>query len=154
MNSATNTFISSTMWTERVGLAAGLKTVEIITRDKVWKNLIKIGKLISNGWKNLSQKYELDISISNFEPLVTMRFNYREKNQEIITLFIQEMLHRGYLASTSVYVSNAHTKEIIEEYLENVDEVFKLISLAIKKNNIKKLLKTSIRSDSFKRLTK
>ena len=154
MNSATNTFISSTMWTERVGLAAGLKTVEIITRDKVWKNLIKIGNLISDGWKNLSQKYELDISISNFEPLVTMRFNYKEKNQEIITLFIQEMLHRGYLASTSVYVSNAHTKEIIEEYLENVDEVFKLISLAIKKNNVKKLLKTSVRSDSFKRLTK
>ena len=83
-----------------------------------------------------------------------MRFNYKEKNQEIITLFIQEMLQRGYLSSTSVYVSNAHTEEIIEEYLENVDEVFKLISLAIKKNNIKKLLKTSIRSDSFKRLTK
>ena len=26
------------MWTERVGLAAGLKTVQILTRDKVWKN--------------------------------------------------------------------------------------------------------------------
>ena len=47
-----------------------------------------------------------------------------------------------------------YESEIIEEYLENVDEVFKLISLAIKKNNVKKLLKTSVRSDSFKRLTK
>ena len=59
-----------------------------------------------------------------------------------------------YYLLQAFYLSNAHTKEIIEEYLENVDEVFKLISLAIKKNNIKKLLKTSIRSDSFKRLTK
>ena len=83
-----------------------------------------------------------------------MKFNYGKKNQEIITLFVQEMLFRGYLASTSVYVSNAHTIEIVEEYLKNVEEVFTILSDAILKDNIKKLLKTSVRSDSFKRLTK
>jgi glutamate-1-semialdehyde 2,1-aminomutase len=154
MSSAQNTFISSTMWTERVGFAAGLKTVEILTRDMVWKNLIRIGKRIIKGWSSLIKRYDLNISISNFEPLVTMKFNYGDRNQEIITLFVQEMLSRGYLASTSIYVSNAHTEGIVDEYLINVDLVFKLLSEAILSKNIKKSLKTSVRSDSFKRLTK
>ena len=98
-------------------------------------------------------KSGLNIKVQGLPPMSSFTFQF-ENSQPMMTLFIQEMLHRGYLASTSVYVSNAHTKEIIEEYLENVDEVFKLISLAIKKNNVKKLLKTSVRSDSFKRLTK
>ncbi len=44
------------------------------------------------------------------------------------TFFTQEMLKRGYLASTAFYTSYAHSREIIAEYLEAVDEVFCLIA--------------------------
>ena len=36
MHSAQDTFMSSTMWTERVGFVAALKTIEILCREKVW----------------------------------------------------------------------------------------------------------------------
>ncbi len=49
-------------------------------------------------------------------------------NNPIATLFIQEMLKRGYLASTSLYVTYAHTIEIANKYLANVDEVFEIMS--------------------------
>ncbi|MCK4542953.1 MAG: hypothetical protein KAU17_12020, partial [Spirochaetales bacterium] len=63
------------------------------------------------------------------------------------------MLKRGYLAASSVYVSSAHTYTIVDEYLDHVDEVFGIISEAIKSNTVVENLKTKVRSDSFSRLT-
>ena len=153
MDSAQDTFMSSTMWTERVGLAAALKTIDIITREKIWNHLIEMGDLIGNGWLKLSKKHNLKISITDFKPLITMKLDYGDRNQVLVTLFIQEMLKRGYLAATSVYLSSAHTKDIINKYLESVDECFFILSKAIENNNENDLLDTKVRSDSFNRIT-
>ena len=82
-----------------------------------------------------------------------MKLNYGNRNQALATLFIQEMLKRGYLAATSVYVSYAHNKEIIESYLKATDECFEIISDAINNQNELELLETKVRSDSFNRIT-
>lgn len=153
MDSAQDTFMSSTMWTERVGFTAALKTIDIITREKIWNHLIEMGDLIGNGWLKLSKKHNLKISITDFKPLITMKLDYGDRNQALVTLFIQEMLKRGYLASTSVYLSYAHTEDIINKYLENVDECFFILSKAIENNNENDLLDTKVRSDSFNRIT-
>ena len=101
----------------------------------------------------LAKKHNLKISITDFKPLITMKLNYGDLNQKLATLFIQEMLRRGYLASTSVYLSYAHNESIIDKYLESVDEVFFIMSSAIENKEIDQLLETKIRSDSFNRVT-
>ena len=153
MHSAQDTFMSSTMWTERVGFVAALKTIDILTRERVWEHLINIGDHIGLGWKKLAIKHNLKITINDFKPLITMKFNYGTKNQALATLFIQEMLKRGYLAATSVYVSYAHDENIVKKYLNAVDECFCIIYQAIESYNVDELLDTRIRSDSFNRLT-
>lgn len=153
MDAAQDTFMSSTMWTERVGFVAALTTIDILTRDKVWEHLISIGNQIGNGWIKLAKKYNLKISITDFKPLITMKLNYGSRNQALITLFIQEMLKRGYLASTSVYVSYAHNKKIIDNYLNAVDECFMILAHAVENKNEEELLMTRVRSDSFNRVT-
>ena len=153
MDEAQNTFISSTFWTERVGFVAALKTIEILTRDKVWEHLIRIGTRLGEGWLKLAKKYDLKLHITDFKPLITMKFKYDDLNNSILTLFTQEMLKRGYLAASSVYVSSAHTDSIVEEYLGHVDEVFGVISIAIRSKAVSERLETRIRSDSFSRLT-
>jgi glutamate-1-semialdehyde 2,1-aminomutase len=153
MNIAQDTFISSTFWTERIGFVAALKTLEIFKRDRVWEHLMEIGSLIGEGWLRLAKKHGLILQITDFKPLITMKFGYSDTNQEIITLFTQEMLKRGYLASTSVYVSIAHSKEIVEDYLKHVDSVFNVISKAISDQNVQSLLECSVKVDGFKRLT-
>jgi glutamate-1-semialdehyde 2,1-aminomutase len=153
MYSAQDTFMSSTMWTERVGFTAALATINILTREKVWEHLIKIGDQIGDGWLKLAKKHNINLTITDFKPLITMKLNYQNRNQALMTLFIQEMLFRGYLAATSVYVSYAHTEKIVEKYLTAVDECFEIMSQAIENNNENELLKTKIRSDSFQRLT-
>jgi len=57
------------------------------------------------------------------------------------------------LASTGIYTSFANKKEHIEAYLKAVDEVFKVISEAIKKEKVSSLLKGPVCHAGFKRLT-
>ncbi len=153
MDLAQDTFISSTFWTERIGFVAALKTIEIIVREKVWEHLIHIGTLIGDGWYELSIKHDIKIIIGKMKPLINMQFQYGAQNAAIQTLFTQEMLKRGYLASTSVYVSYAHNEKIIENYLRGVDKVFQIISKAIIENKVNDLLETRVQEQEFQRLT-
>ena len=68
-----------------------------------------------------------------------INFSFQYENvQEIKTLFTQEMLKKGFLAATTVYVSYSHTKKHVQDYLIAVDEVFSIIkrALAQDKNEI------------------
>lgn len=152
MNCAQDTFISSSNWSERVGFVAALKTLEIIERDKIWKKLNKLGKIIAINWKKIFLKYNLKIEVCNFYPLISMKLKYGKLNNYIITLFTQEMLKRGYLASTSIYLSSKHNNYIIRNYLKNCDTVFFYISEILKKKSKKKYLLTEVRTDAFQRI--
>jgi glutamate-1-semialdehyde aminotransferase len=151
MDMAQTSFISSTYWTERIGPAASIATINKMQKYNVPTHLKKIGSLIGEGWNRLATKHDLDISILPPNALITFSFEY-ENSQELKTLFIQEMLYRGYLASTSVYVSYSHTANIIIEYLKAVDEVFRIIRSALDNNNVRSLLKGPIAHIGFQRL--
>ena len=153
MEEAQETFISSTFWTERVGFVAALKTIEILCENMVWAHLIQVGTRIGEGWQQLAKKNGLQIEITDFKPLITMKLGYGKNNPALATLFTQEMLKRGYLAAGSVYVSYAHTKEIIDTYLQAVDEVFAIMTSAIRNNTIFQKLETKVKVEGFKRLT-
>lgn len=153
MDVAQESFISSTFWTERVGFTAAISTIEKLLDERVWEHLIKIGNLIGEIWKDKSYKYNLDIKVTDFKPLVTFKFNYGELNSALSTLFTQEMLKHGYLAANSVYVSYAHSEETLEQYSAAVDKVFSTISKSIEENKTKEILEVDIRDEGFKRLT-
>lgn len=154
MDSAQDTFLSSTMWTERVGFVAGLKTIEILCRDRGWIHLIEMGSRIGVGWSRLATKHGLELEVTDFKPLITMKFKYDDKNSALQTLFTQEMLERGYLAAGSVYVSLAHTPAIIDAYLSAVDQVFAILAEALEKGDINCRLRTRPKTDAFQRLTR
>jgi glutamate-1-semialdehyde aminotransferase len=152
MDMAQETFISSTFWTERIGFVAALKSLDILVREKVWNHLIHIGTLIGDGWLKLAEKHDLKLHVTDFKPLITMKLGYGELNSAIVTLFTQEMLKRGYLAATSVYVSYSHNEKIVEKYLNNMDEVFKIMSDAINSGKVLEKLETRVKEEGFKRL--
>ncbi|MHA1284341.1 MAG: aminotransferase class III-fold pyridoxal phosphate-dependent enzyme [Promethearchaeota archaeon] len=152
MDAAQTSFISSTYWTERIGPTAAIATINKMKNCNVPKHLDEIGNLIGKGWKKLAQKHDLSISVLPPNALITFTFEY-DNALELKTLFTQEMLKRGYLASNSVYVSYAHNKKIINTYLKNVDEVFYIIKKAIDERSVSKLLKGPIAHNGFQRLT-
>jgi glutamate-1-semialdehyde 2,1-aminomutase len=151
MEATQSTFISSTFWTERIGPAAGLKTLEIMEREKSWEKITEIGMQIGNRWKSLANKYDLKIEINGLPALVNFYFPFNDwlKYKTFIT---QEMLKVGFLAANSVYVSLEHTPEIIDTYFDKLDPVFKTICECENGKNIDDLLDGPVCHDGFKRL--
>ncbi|MCM8759027.1 MAG: aminotransferase class III-fold pyridoxal phosphate-dependent enzyme [Candidatus Omnitrophica bacterium] len=152
MEKATDSFISSTYWTERIGPAAAIATIKKLKEKDVPNHLINLGNKIMDGWKQISDKTGIKIKISGIPPLPKFAFEYGN-SRELMTLFTQEMLEKGFLARDSVYLSYSHKKHHIDRYLEAVEEVFKKIKKGIDKKNIKKILKVPVASSGFRRLT-
>lgn len=152
MEHAQESFISSTYWTDRIGLAASIATIEKMHRANVPAHLIHIGEEITRGWTALAAAHGLSIETAGIPPLTTLKF-CESDGQALHTLFTQEMLKRGYLASKSVYTSLAHTDRHVEAYLETADEVFGLLRRAVDGNNVRSSLHGPVAHEGFKRLT-
>lgn len=123
MEASQETFISSTFWTERIGFAGAVASIKSYLKYDVAKRQSEVGKRISEGWKKLAQKYDLQLQVSGILPLIHFTFDYDEP-LVYKTYFTQEMLKGGFLAGTGVYASLAHTDELIDSYLEACDKVF------------------------------
>ena len=153
MDVAQETFISSTFWTERIGSTASIATINKIKETNSPKHLIEIGEYISEGWKECATNNGLDIEIVGIPPLTTCLFQYTDDTAlELQTIFTQEMLDRGYLAWNHVYTCYEHTEEIVDLYMECVDDVFGLMANAVEQGKIKDMLKGPVATKGFKRL--
>ena len=151
MEAAQSTFISSTFWTERIGPTAALKTLEVMEKEKSWEIITQTGIYLRNQWENIAKKHGLNISFFGIPSLGGFTFD-SPNALAYKTLISQEMLKRGYLASTLCYVSTSHTNQIIDNYLENLDEVFQLISDCESGKPPEELLEGPVCHSGFKRL--
>jgi glutamate-1-semialdehyde 2,1-aminomutase len=152
MEAAQNTFISSTMWTERIGPSAALATVRKHKEVDASAHLIAIGKRVQEGWHRLSQKNGLNLLVGGIPPLSHFSFEYKNA-QAMKALFVQLMLGKGFLASNLFYTMYAHQNSHVEQYLDAVDETFAEISEAQCKCDVEKRLKGMPAMSGFRRLT-
>lgn len=151
MQAAQSSFISSTFWTERIGPTAGLKTIEVMERTRSYDQITQTGNTIGEAWRKLAEKHALDINISGLPAMIGFSFP-GDNMLAYKTLITQEMLSKGYLAGTSVYVCTEHTPDIVEAYLEALDPIFGLIRECKDGRDINGLLKGPICHAGFKRL--
>lgn len=151
MEIAQESFISSTFWTERIGSAAAIATIRKMKEKKVPEHLCHIGNMVKHGWQEKATRHGLDISVMGIAPLPTFTFNY-ENALALQTLFTQEMLKRGYLASGQLYVSYCHTEDIVAKYLVDVDDVFEMLARAMRDGSVLEQIKGSVAHSGFKRL--
>jgi len=82
-----------------------------------------------------------------------MHFECGDLSRAAMTLFTQEMLARGYLASGGFYPTTAHTSPIVVQYLKAVDEVFALIRQRLDRGDLLQALRGPVAQSGFARLT-
>lgn len=127
MEAAQTSFISSTFWTERIGPTAALASLKVMERIKSWELITATGKKMQEGWSNLANTHQLDISVSGIPAMTTYAFN--SPNAAIYKTYItQEMLKKGFLASTNFYACTAHTDAHLELYFEALNDVYASIA--------------------------
>lgn len=151
MEAAQSTFISSTFWTERIGPTAALKTLEVMERERSWEQATATGLQLRRSWQELADRHGLAICHNGLAALTGFAFQ-SPNTLEYKTLITQEMLKKGYLAATSCFVSLAHTQEVIEPYLGEMDGIFALIAECEQGRPVEELLEGPVCHGGFKRL--
>jgi len=151
MEAAQSTFISSTFWTERIGPAAALKTLEVMERERSWEKITATGLDVRRRWQALAEKYGIELDHWGLPALAgfTIKSDHALAYKTLIT---QEMLKRGYLAGTSVYVCTEHTPDILDGFFDALDPVFGLIQECEQDRDVMSLLNGPICHAGFKRL--
>jgi glutamate-1-semialdehyde aminotransferase len=152
MEAAQSTFISSTFWSERIGPAAALKTLEVMESKKSWQMNADAGERIKASWLSISKDKKVPIKISGLSSIPSYGFE-GSNHLELKTLQTQEMLKKGYLSTPLVFVCTEHNDEVLKKYEAALSDVFETISrVMLDKEAILSLLDGPVCHDGFKRL--
>ena len=102
-------------------------------------------------WLALARKHDLPIELSGLPALIgfSLPLSNMRKYKTLIT---QEMLKKGFLATTEVYVCTEHTQPVVDQYFEALDPLFALIRECESGRNVDDLLEGPVCHERFKRL--
>ena len=134
MSSSNKTFISSTYWTENIGTAAAIKTLELMKKKKSWLVIKKRGQYIKKQILKISKKHKINIKISGLDAMPKIEFD--KKNKLFCDFICYEMLKNKFLFKNTVYLSVSHNKKIIDNFLKLLDKI--LLKLSLNKSKMKK----------------
>ena len=152
MEGAHTSFISSTYWTDGVGPAAALATLEKMRLIDVPAHVARIGKAVREHWRQLGRKHGLPIVAPDGYPCqASFSFDHDQANA-LRTLYTQLMLERGFLAGPGFYPTLAHTEEIIALFARSVDETFERIAQVIAHGDVAGALSGPPAHSGFRRL--
>ena len=152
MEAAQNTFISSTFWTERIGPSAALKTLNIMKRVKSWEIITQKGKKVQDGWIRISKKYNIPVTCSAIPSVSSFKINSKN-HLKYKTFITQEMLKKGFIASTHFYACTEHKEAYINNYLNELDSIFNILSKCDREEiNIDDILDGPVCHSGFSRL--
>lgn len=151
MQSAQQTFISSTCWTERTGFAAALATIRKHRKANVADHLCRMGRLVQDGWKELLGSCFIDAHVSGIYPMSHVDFQ-GPLARHMKAFFIQEMLEQGILASNLFYAMLSHQESHVEQYLAAARTVFQRMRELIDLGKLEESLKGQPSQVGFKRL--
>ena len=150
MDVAQDSFISSTMWTERLGFVAALSCLEKMEKESVNEKLVYYGKMMKAGWAKIANETNIKIKIAGIDSIPSFSFDY-ENAPELLTFFNQEMLKSGFLATSSTATTFSYDDKIIDSYLSQASMIFSVVEKM--ELNVKNLLNGPIKHSTFARLT-
>ncbi len=154
MEPARDMFISSVYWAEATGLAAGLASVRAMRDVNPSATVWALGKHFMNSMNQLAERLELPFTCAGLPPFPFIRFTHENAklNQELTTLYIQEMARRGVFAYTVNYFCFEHSQRDLYDVLEAVGETFDVIAKALQCGDVKSFLECPVRQADFRRL--
>ena len=152
MAGAHGSFVSSTYWTESVGPVAALAVLDVMAQEDVVGHVATIGLAVQALWRDAAARHGVPVTMDDGYPcLAHFAFNHPEANV-LKTLYTQEMLKRGFLASTVIYPTLAHTEAHVSAYGDAVDGVFSTMATALEQDAVTAALEGPEAHTGFRRL--
>jgi glutamate-1-semialdehyde aminotransferase len=154
MEPAARMFISSTYWSDTLGLRAALTTLREVRRRDVPGHVQRVGTELQQKLNQVAAETGLAIKCGglSIHPMLKFGTDDPTLTAKLATLYIQEMAKRGCHGYASFYLNGAQGPAEIEQTMNAAREVFALIAESWKAGTIDSLLECDPRKDPFRRL--
>ncbi len=156
MEPAAQMFISSTYWSDTIGLRAALTTLREIRRRDVPAHVQKTGTELQQRLNAAADETGLGVKCGglSIHPSLTFDVDDSRLQTKLVTLFIQEMAKRGCHGYASFYLNAAQGPDEVEQTVQAARETFITIAEGLEQNRIDELLECELRQDFFQRLVR
>ncbi len=151
MEAAQTSFISSTFWTERIGPTAALATLDVMEKENATQRVHDIGTKVQAAWEQVGTDAGLTVTTGGLPALANFTIAGLDP-LAVKTYITARMLDQGYLSGNSLYVSIAHTDEILAEYYQALSIVFAELA-AMDDAQLAAALPHGLAQSGFRRLT-
>ena len=98
---------------------------------KSWEIITNLGSRVVSGWRKIAKENKLKISVFGLPAISS--YTFKTNNLINKTYITQEMLKKGFLASTNFYASTAHNEYRINLYFKRLMKFIRIFQVCIRK---------------------
>ena len=149
-------FISSSYWSDNIGLVATLTTIRELKRRDAQTRFRDIGESLRAGLNQAIAGAGLTGACTGLyaNPAVTLDLPAGVDLRQVATLFIQEMARRGVHCYMNFKATLAHTEEDIQQTAAAAGEALSIIKSGLDQGNLDELLVADLKQEPFRRLVR
>lgn len=153
MDAANESFLSSSYWTDGVGTAAALACIGKMRREGVQKRVWELGERLKAGLHDIAVRHALlRLQIGGMPCSPSITFDLGEDAAAAKVLMIRQMIQRGFLMSSQLYMSWPHTEGLIDEMVAALDESLDGITQIKEAGDLQRAAGVSAQATGFARL--
>lgn len=156
MEPAGRMFISSTYWSDTIGLRAALTTLREVRRRNVPEQLWKFGAELKRRLNAAADRAGLAVKCGGIDVHPALQFAVDDPalKSQVTTLYIQEMAKRGCHGYASFYLNAAQGSAELEQTVKAASETFAIIREGLDTHTVEQRLECDVQQDAFRRLVK
>ncbi len=153
MEPAARMFISSSYWSDNIGLVASLTTIRELKRRDSETRLRETGEKLRAAINGAMAESGLPGKCAGLSanPYVALDLPDGVDSRKVSTLFIQEMARRGVHTYMSFKATLAHTDADIAQTGAAAREAFQVIKTALDEDKLDSLLVADVKKEPFRR---
>ena len=154
MEPASRMFVSSSYWSDNIGLTAALTTIRELKRRDSAAFFLETGEKLRGALNGSIADAGLSGEYTGLHTALNLSLSLPDEDlrPKVNTLFIQEMARRGVHCPMGFILNMAHTDEVIRQTAEAASEAFDVIRSGLESDDIDSLLICDLKQEPFRRL--
>ncbi len=154
MSEAAGMFISSTYFSDTLGIAAAIATIKELRDRPVFEHIWRLGKRLQDGLNALGAKYGVPFHSAGQAPFQHPGFVHDDEETRVLmnTIFLQELTRGGILGTTVIYMSYSHTEDDVQAYLRAAEVATEKVARGLEEGDLGKYCEAGLCGQSFRRL--
>ena len=154
MEPASRMFVSSSYWSDNIGLTAAITTIRELKRRDSATFFLETGEKLRDALNGSIADAGLSGEYTGLHTALNLSLSLPDEDlrPKVNTLFIQEMARRGVHCPMGFILNMAHTDEVIRQTAEAASEAFGVIRSGLESDDIDGLLVCDLKQEPFRRL--